>query len=262
MTASQPSGVTPPKWVSTAGQRRRRQIAGGAVSAAIHLGAAFFLFSSASGGLISAAAGGGGAEGPIFSVEMVRAADFGAAPSTPAAELEPLFAKYHVAAAENAIPLQASEAPSRLTALAQRLTAFAPPSSSAEQKPSKTALAASGSPHPAARPLLDRAAAADQSQTPAQGDARSTTSTGALWGKIQPCWLNIRGRNNVAVSLEVKLDSRGRLDGPPKILRATSATIDEPRLKAEAAAVAAVAACLPRNDIRFGGQVHRLDFQN
>ena len=86
----------------------------------------------------------------------------------------------------------------------------------------------------------------------ADGEAAGAVSTGTLWGAIEPCWRNLGLKGQVAVRLEVVVDGRGALQGPPKVLRDASALLTEPRLKSEANALAALAACLPRGGARAG----------
>jgi hypothetical protein len=59
--------------------------------------------------------------------------------------------------------------------------------------------------------------------------------------------------------LEVTVDNHGVVSKPPRILRA-SAQASERQLAAEAAALAALAACLPPSLPGFANQVFRLDF--
>jgi hypothetical protein len=44
------------------------------------------------------------------------------------------------------------------------------------------------------------------------------------------------------------------------VIRAAAALVNEPRLQAEAGALAAVAACAPRGDLSLGGKTYRLEF--
>jgi len=67
---------------------------------------------------------------------------------------------------------------------------------------------------------------------------------GDLGRAVDPCWRRIAGSSRRPVKLSISLDHRGRLVAPPLILRPKSEPIDEPRLRSEAAAVAAVGACL------------------
>ena len=60
--------------------------------------------------------------------------------------------------------------------------------------------------------------------------------------------------------LEIALDSTGRLRVPPKVIRNETVPVDEPRLQAEAGALAAIAACAPRGNLAFGGHTYRLEF--
>ena len=52
--------------------------------------------------------------------------------------------------------------------------------------------------------------------------------------------------------MRLEVDGRSALQGPPRMLRDASALLTEPRLKSEANALAALAACLPRGGARAG----------
>ncbi len=67
-------------------------------------------------------------------------------------------------------------------------------------------------------------------------------ATGDMWDQIETCW---RPDSPVPVTLEVVVDTAGQLAIPPRILRPDGARLDELRLRAEAKAVQAVAACAP-----------------
>ncbi len=75
-------------------------------------------------------------------------------------------------------------------------------------------------------------------------DERGDTGhmSGDMWSQLQTCW---KPQAPVPVTLEVVIDSSGRLALPPRILRPDSATLDERRLRAEAQAIQAVAQCAP-----------------
>lgn len=62
------------------------------------------------------------------------------------------------------------------------------------------------------------------------------------------------------MTIEVSLDGRGRLAGPPQALRPAAAILGDPRLKSEANALAALSACLPRGEVRVRGGRYRLEF--
>ena len=62
------------------------------------------------------------------------------------------------------------------------------------------------------------------------------------------------------VVIEVAVNGRGGLSSPPKVLRSTTALLNEPRLRSEANALAALAACMPRGDVRLAGSTFRLEF--
>ena len=84
----------------------------------------------------------------------------------------------------------------------------------------------------------------------ADGEAEGAVSTGTLRGVVEPCWRDLQGQE--AVRLEVVVDGRGALQGPPKVMRDASARLTEPRLKSEANALSALSACLPRGGARAG----------
>jgi hypothetical protein len=93
----------------------------------------------------------------------------------------------------------------------------------------------------------------------AAGLAGGAPSTGALWGRIEPCWRSLGGHIAVPVSLEVALNANGQLARAPVILRGNAA-LDERQLSSEVAALQALSACLPQGDLRLGGQTYRLNF--
>ena len=93
-----------------------------------------------------------------------------------------------------------------------------------------------------------------------RGPDGAATSTGALWGQIAPCWRALPVEAQAPVSFEVVLDSTGTLRRPPRIIRPSDQAVPEVRLQAEARALAALGACMPRHDMRFAGGVYRLDF--
>lgn len=66
--------------------------------------------------------------------------------------------------------------------------------------------------------------------------------SGDMWSELQTCW---KPEAQVPVTLEVVVDSGGRLAAPPRILRPEHAVLDERRLHAEAKAIEAVAKCAP-----------------
>lgn len=92
-----------------------------------------------------------------------------------------------------------------------------------------------GKPGPAARPVTAARA----------GLASPDDGSAGLLGQVTPCWRRLAPAGATPVTLEVDLDSRGRLSAPPRLLRPAGARPDEPRLLAEAAALAAIQACLP-----------------
>lgn len=86
-----------------------------------------------------------------------------------------------------------------------------------------------------------------------RGAATADASAGELWGQVEPCWRRISGGSTVPVTLEVVLDGRGGLAGPPRILRPDGGRPSEQRLLAEARALEAIRACLPYRTAGLSG---------
>lgn len=56
------------------------------------------------------------------------------------------------------------------------------------------------------------------------------------------------------------MNAGAALSRPPAVIRDEDARLDEPRLRSEARALQALAACLPRGDLRLARRVYRLEF--
>jgi hypothetical protein len=112
-----------------------------------------------------------------------------------------------------------------------------------------------------ARRALDNRTSETGATSPAGegGSGRSGTPSG-LWGAMESCWRSLPAHSSLPVTLDVTLDFEGRIAVPPKIIRVSGVPIDEPHLQAEAQALAALSACVPRGDVRFGGRTYRLEF--
>ena len=98
------------------------------------------------------------------------------------------------------------------------------------------------------------------SERPTQGEMVGSASAGELWGRIEPCWRNLKTSVERPVVLEVTLNVGAGLARPPSVVRDVEARLDEPRLRSEARALQAPA-CLPRGDLRFARRVYRLEFE-
>lgn len=230
-----------------AGRRsRRRRALATTASIALHALALVSIFGSAAGGPITSG-GAGGPSGPVFSVSLVDMPDAQATPAQEAGgELQPLFARFKVAPAENAVPLAQGQASRDFAALTDRLRSrepLRPPAQSARRATSE-----------------DGASDGREGRRAHDGAAGDNAASGALWGRIAPCWRNIPSRTRVLVTLDVTLEAGGGIARPPRIIRPDGISPDEERLAAEAAALSALAACLPRNDVRLGGASYRLEF--
>lgn len=192
-----------------------------------------------------------------FNVTLVTLPRVSDAPASSAKSLDVLAA----ALKSDALPIYLSEAggDGRLETLSARLRP-AGADSSQSIRPARTA---PPWPQPPAPQPVDEA----RHQTPgrttakaADGQAGASASSGGLWGRIEPCWRTSANRSKVPVTLEVAIDGSGNLSKPPRILR-DAAGNDERQLAAEAAALAALSACLPRGDVAFGNRIYRLEFR-
>jgi len=229
-------------------------------SLAIHAVLFLLAFSATSGNLVSATGASGGPTGPVFTITVVRVSHASGAQSHPASDLQPIFAKLKVATTGEALPFQPGERSSDLASLVEKVrqqTALAP----ALDRPRPERVTDDrGSPLPSPAPISTSQRSSEDRLRDADGETAGSLSTGRLWGAIEPCWRNLGFRGRVPVVLEVALDSTGDLRTPPKVIRNTTALINEQRLQAEASALAAVAACVPRGDLKLGGKTYRLEF--
>jgi hypothetical protein len=237
--------------------RRASAVAG---SLAVHLVLFVLVFSAASGNLVSAAGVSGGLAGPMFTVTVVRLAPRTNGQRRQASDLQPLFAKLRVAKAGEALPFTPGEHASDVASLVARIRTQETLAAAPEKPRPERQADAQGSRLPSPNPLSKSERSTDGEQHDADGEAAGSMSTGKLWGAIEPCWRNLGARGRVPVVLEVALDNTGDLRTPPRVIRSTTALINEPRLQAEASALAAIAACVPRGDLKLGGKTYRLEF--
>ena len=84
-------------------------------------------------------------------------------------------------------------------------------------------------------------------QKQARGPGDTASTGGGLWGQIAPCWDRLPQVSTVPVTLEVRLNSKGLIAAPPKIVRPDGSAPSETRLISEARALAALSACVPYN---------------
>lgn len=222
-------------------------------SAALHVVILGLILSTAAGELVSSGAAVGGAGGPVFTVTVVRLPSAQAA-ATPAAASTPII---KLKASAEGDPLFANQQRrTEFTRLMDRLRVQQPPSP--QQKAQTTSSA--GPPNLSNRRPFEANQRNAKVDGEMSGQAVEAVSTGALWGAVEPCWRNLGVRGRVPVALEVSLDGAGGLRKPPTVLRSNAEIIDEPRLQAEASALAALAACLPRSGAGFGTKTYRLEF--
>lgn len=235
-------------------RRGRRDLLAWSLSLALHGLAALVLAGSASGDLM--AASGAGLDQGDMTVSLVRASDLPAATAggERSGDLRPLLAKY--ANDQAPVAVDPTRSSSDLDDLFRRVADRQPRADPNAEPPGPDPRMEPPAP---AAPTASRAAGEDGVR-PDKGAARSG-APGALWGAIEPCWRELPGRSAVPVILEVSLDLGGAMTTPPRILRHRGSVVDERRLQAEARALSALAACLPRRDLRLGGQIYRLEFR-
>lgn len=248
-------------WVATRKEARRRRAAGILAASIIFHGAIFLLaFSRAGGDLVSAGDAGGGPQGPAFAVTLVRLPSpvLGEQLSQPTPPMQRL--KLRPTARDDGIVVGASAEIDRFAALAERLTSHDRSGAPAPQRYPMDRVQPQGSYAADDRRLSASRSRTAQTDQGSDGTTSGTASTGSLWGAIEPCWQNLAFRGQVAVTIDVALNARGRLQGPPQVVRSASALLSEPRLKSEANALAALAACMPRGDVRLAAARYRLEF--
>lgn len=229
-------------------------------STVLHAGLFILAFSSASGDLVSAGGASGGHIGPVFAVTLVRVSVPESQPSENAEDLQPLFAKLRTDTVD-AAPLHASEKRSELSSLADRLRPPEKRVPPANRRLNRTVTDLQGSPDPSSQPLsqsLSQLADAREQD----GQTASDSSAGDLWARIEPCWRNLPMKTRVTVTVKVVLDQWGQLSRPPEVARAGNTNIDDTRLRAEERALAALRACMPRSDARFGRRSYELVFRS
>ena len=253
-----PLGVLLDRTPKRARPRRHAGIFAG--SALFHVLLFVVGFSRTSGDLVTAGDAGGGPMGPVFAVSLVRAPSLEAAEAAEAAELAPLLLKLKTIQAAEGVPVPATEASGRATNLADRLRPASPQRPTGQRSDRDELQRVYGAPSPADRPLSS--VRNENAHTDAQTDGQTlgSASSGALWGAIEPCWRRMSVSAQVPVTIEVTLDGRGLVKGTPRVLRSEIALLNEPRLKSEANALAALATCLPKRNAAFAGKTQRLEF--
>jgi hypothetical protein len=81
---------------------------------------------------------------------------------------------------------------------------------------------------------------------PMVGQRPSPAPTGDLWRRVTPCWRQASPRSAVLV---VEIAADGRILGEPKAARTVGAAADPPTLSAERAALRALQACAPYENL-------------
>lgn len=229
--------------------RHSRRAWATAASLLFHLVVAFAIFGTASGDLVSGGAVSGGAvsggdSGPAISVTLVGS-DL-QPPSQASVSALSVKVRHDVSTS----PLVAAAA-TEDRQMARLLNGFR--AKAAHEPVPESRTPANG----ATGRRTDGLAEIDRD---IRGPEAPAASTGGLWGQVAPCWRTLPVAARAPVSLEIILDSAGALRRPPRIIRPSNEPVSEARLKAEAQALAALSACMPRHDLRFAGGVYRLDF--
>lgn len=86
------------------------------------------------------------------------------------------------------------------------------------------------------------------------GEGDTDAASGSLWGQIEPCWKKLGPDSAAPVIITLKLDDRGRIAAPPRIIRPPDARLNRERLGAEVRALQALTTCGPYRTIELGGQ--------
>jgi len=105
--------------------------------------------------------------------------------------------------------------------------------------------ASSGQPARADKIAVSALAGSNASPSPGRPSGDSGAQ-GDLWSQIEPCWRRMPDTSTVPVTLDVSLDSGGRLAGPPRVVEARGGPgQSSAQAIAINRAVHALAACLP-----------------
>ena len=248
------------------GRKRRVWVGSAAISVVLHVLILLAFFSSTTSGMFMGGAGGagGGGEavtvslvGPVGGIGEVRDADTSARSRT-SAELEKLLQQVRQDQPETVTNRPRDDG--NLSRLTKELAQSRSAAGAEDARPRK---GQSGVGDSGADDQSAKAQGAQASGKAAEGvaDDRGDKghASGDMWGQIETCW---RPEAAVAVTLEVVIDSGGRLALPPRILRPDGARLDERRLIAEARAIQAVAACAPFRSGApvFGRKTYRFAF--
>lgn len=240
---------------------RRRKAAIFAASILFHLALFIIAFSRASGDLVSAGDAGGGPQGPVFAVTLVRLPSPVAAQDSPmAAQPDSPFPKLRPTSRADGIVVAVAPQSDRFAALIERLALPERQAGGPTRRFAANQVQPQGAYVPDDTRLSDARSRKARTDQGTEGETSGSAATGSLWGAIEPCWQNLGFRGQVPVTIEVALDGRGAIRGPPQVIRSTTALLSEPRLKSEANALAALAACMPRGDVRLASSRHRLEF--
>jgi hypothetical protein len=245
-------------------RRRRGRAGSAAASVALHL--IFFVLITASLGGAVVTGGAGAEDGEVGAIDISLAGPRGgarAAQTPSSAQLEALFHKILNQQSPVTAPDKPAPPKTSLDKLYDAIDRERAPRDAPAKRPGQGQTDKGGS---GASTTGSPTKAPDKQGKPTNPHAAdgpgSAASSGWLWGQIEPCWSRLPQVSTVPVTLEIRLDLRGKIAKPPRILRPNTAAPDERRLISEARALAAVTACVPYHGAASGEGlgVYRVDF--
>ena len=248
-------------------RRRRRHAAAVGGSALLHAALAASALWSFTASSFEGGAGSAGGDGSAVTVTLVGPIGGSLGSGQPAAaqrteaELSTLLGKFRqvpspIPAADRAAPR--GDAAQLFKEISQSRGKTSPDDNSRAQQDKAAGSGENGAADQSAQAKgKDSRAKAVEGHAEERGDQGHMT--GDMWSQIETCWRPVAA---VPITLEVVIDSYGRLAVPPRILRPQNAAIDERRLHAEAVAVQAVAGCAPFRSGApvFGRKTYRFAF--
>jgi hypothetical protein len=211
-------------------------------SVVLHLGLLILAVGSAGGALVTGGAGGAPEESAI-TISLAGLAGSRQASATP--EQERLKILYAKALQQQSDVYASQEKPADKGSLAKLFDAIESAHGGSADKDGANGQGDAGRHNGGG--MKGTTAETDQ---PSESKARAVgagtaSSSGGLWGQIEPCWKQMPSKSLVPVTLQIELDDRGQIARPPQIVRPNTTAPDQRRLVAEARALAAISACLP-----------------
>jgi hypothetical protein len=249
-------------------KRRRRlrdRLIAGFCSAAFHLGLLILVFGAMRGGVITGG-GGGAPDTQVHAISISLAGLKGAHPANPQPQsdeaLKLLFTKIRNEQSVLAVNDKPTTPQSQIQQLFDVIEPKTPDDPSTAGNSGHSNLDKGGQGSNSAGEKSDAAEkSASRSSARQISGPGSDSSSGDLWGQIEPCWGRLPEVSAVPVTLDVAINAKGLVATPPKIIRPDTSAPDEHRLIAEARALAAISACVPYASGMGGGmRVFRVNF--